>query len=881
MTTWGDYDTDLGAGSSALIAFVEKHPCGNMRVPKGELPSYPGCQVVQVGPMYENRGMSEPQNLEDSLFAEDLQIQPATPSEAEKQRWQELAEQIEAARAEYYDATPEALEAGLTTLSDAQFDQLYSELQELESRFPQLATKDSPTAQVGGSVTAAEGFTKVAHLQRMTSLEDVFSLAEVDDWFTRMAKSLGQKQPVITAEAKIDGLALSLVYEDGQLVRAVTRGDGNIGEDVTSNVLTITSIPRLLPAPHPQTVEVRGEVFCPLDDFAFFNQDREAMNRESLFTRVEMAKAGLKTRIGQQKIFVNPRNAAAGSLRRKESWLVARRPLDFLAHGVGQVTEAAGFEAPKTLSGWFEQLSQWHIQTSELTKVVSSLKDIHDYIDDLGKNRLSLRHGIDGVVLKINDRAAQESLGYTARVPRWACAYKYPPLEVHTRLHDIGVQVGRTGRVTPFAIMEPVLLDGSVVARATLHNPGEVARKGVKIGDLVVLRKAGDVIPEVLGPVLSARDGSERDFVMPTECPSCGHPIRPAKEGDADLRCLNAASCPAQLTERIAHLGARSALDIEGLGDQSALALTQPEANRELVAAALMGGHRVELETGQKLQLPESLQAEGQEAERREAAQALMPPAAQPVLHTEGALFALRAEDLKDVMIWQPILNEGQPTGDWRQLRYFYTQGTYRGPVDALEVVAEPQPTKSTVALLEQLEAAKESPLWRILVALSIRHVGPVAARDLAARFGSLEALQAASVEELSEVDGVGPQIAQSLNSWFEVDWHQQIIADWQAAGVNFSVGVQQDTETADLLAGLTLVVSGSVEGYTRDSAKEALAARGARVASSVSKKTSALVAGPGAGSKATKAQDLGVKIIPAERFGELLEKGAALLEEL
>ncbi|MBV7363578.1 NAD-dependent DNA ligase LigA [Actinomycetaceae bacterium TAE3-ERU4] len=806
--------------------------------------------------------------------------------------WNQLAEVIWAARIDYYNSSAEKLETEGTVLSDDEFNLLYSRLESLEQMFPQLSELDSPTKEVGGETT--EGFTKVAHLERMMSLEDVFKISEVDEWYQRMLSLSALEEVECTAEAKIDGLALSLVYEDGILTRAVTRGDGDMGDDVTANALTISCIPRRLKtSTPPRLVEVRGEVFIATQDFLNLNSDRLAMDREVDFTRAEINSAQLfvnphgelsqkqgtagstrfRSRLRNVRTFSNARNTATGSLRQKYWQRVARRPLSFIAHGVGQVELAQGSTLPVLLSDWFNLLEQWGVPISPYTQVLNSLDEIHAYIADIGNRRASLHHGIDGVVLKVNSRLLQEEMGFTARVPRWASAYKFPPVEVHTKLHDIRVQVGRTGRVTPYAVLEEVEVDGSRVARATLHNPGEVVRKGVKIGDTVVVRKAGDVIPEVVGPVLALRSGNERDFVMPTLCPSCGHPIRPAKDGDADIRCLNAATCPAQLTERIANLGSRKSLDIEGLGDRSALALTQPETDRELVEAALASGERVRLENNLILGLSSQQLESLSEVELMDAAKDLLPPVQSPVLTSEAGLFDLRVEDLREVMIWQ---REKRMEGfAWRQIRYFYTNTRYQQTKNLpARVLNEPVPTKDTELFFQQLAAAKKQPLWRFLVALSIRNVGPVLARVIAEHFRSLQAISEASVEDFVKIDGVGEEIAVSLVRWFEVDWHREIVNRWRASGVGFADADSSTPVLEQTLAGLTVVVSGSVEGYTRDSAKEALAARGAKVASSVSKRTSLLVAGPGAGSKATKAQELGVSVLPAEQFTYLLENG-------
>lgn len=771
-------------------------------------------------------------------------------SEEERQlvdRYHQLIQEVDDARAAYYDRDA-------PVLSDAEYDKLYRELEDFEAQYPQYRSADSPTTQVGGA--ASEAFAPVEHLQQMTSLDDVFSLEELAGWEARMANDTGRSDLDMLTEVKIDGLAVNLLYENGVLNRAATRGDGWVGEDVTANVRTISCIPHRLKGLVPARVEIRGEVYFPTKDF-------ESLNAE----RVRMGEAP----------FVNARNAAAGSLRQKDPKKTAERPLAMLAHGIGFVEAGdSGFTEPDTLSGWFECLKNWGMPVSPHTKLLRGREAIEKRIGELGAQRHSLEHEIDGVVVKINDRAIQASLGTTSRAPRWAAAYKFPPEEVNTRLLDIRVQVGRTGRVTPYGVMERILVAGSHVSRATLHNASEVARKGVLIGDLVVLRKAGDVIPEIVAPVVAARDGSEYPFVMPENCPSCGTKLAPQKEGDVDLRCPNQAGCPAQITERIAHLGARSALDIEGLGDEAALALTQPEANRDEVAAALAAGRTVFLENGTVLRMEKT--AELTHGELIGDAEALLPSVQKPVLSSESDVFSLDAERLRDVMVWKPVTKEGQETGDWMQVRYFWTKAWKQKGNSGVYTPLESTPSKNTEMMLEQIEAAKERPLARILVALSIRHVGPTAASALAMAFPSMDLLMEASVEQLAEVDGVGQVIAQSLLEWFEVDWHVEIVRAWQAAGVRMEDEAREDIEQT--LEGLTIVVSGAMPGYTREGAKEAIVARGGKASGSVSKKTSLVIAGPGAGSKAAKAEALGVPVVDESYFERVLKRGLAALDD-
>ncbi len=764
--------------------------------------------------------------------------------ETTRDRYNDLVTRIEEARAAYYDRDA-------PTISDADYDRMYREVEEIEERFPQLRGADSPTMSVGGSVDS--GFSEVRHLAQMMSLDDVFSLEELAGWEARMAEATGITDLEMTTEVKVDGLSINLLYENGRLVRAATRGDGYVGEDVTANARTIASIPQTLTGTAPARIEVRGEVYFPVADFAAFNE-----------ARVE---AGEKT-------FVNARNAAAGSLRQKDPAETAKRPLAMVAHGIGFVEAGDEFTEPTTQMGWYEQLREWGLPVSPYTRLLTGRKAIEERIAEIGADRHGLVHEIDGVVVKINDLSLQRSLGSTSRTPRWAAAYKFPPEEVHTRLLDIRVQVGRTGRVTPYGVMESVLVAGSNVARATLHNAQEVARKGVLIGDLVVLRKAGDVIPEIVAPVEDARNGSERPFVMPTQCPSCGTPLVQEKEGDVDLRCPNKGACPAQITERLAHVGARSALDVEGLGDESALAMTQPDNDRDEVAAALVAGHSVTLEDGTVLTLEGG--RELPHGEQITRAEELLPAPQAPVLRTEAALFDVRAEDLRDVMVWKPVKQKGEETGDWKQVRYFWTKAYKPRKLRGQTVFEpiEPSASKGTEKMLAELEKAKSQPLARVLVALSIRHVGPTAARALADTFRSMDALRAASVEELSAVEGVGEEIGRSLRDWFTVDWHLEVLEAWARAGVRMADEAPEPA--SDVLAGLTIVVSGAMPGYDREGAKEAITSRGGKAAGSVSKKTSLVVAGPGAGSKAAKAEALGVPVITEQQFADLLEGGLA-----
>lgn len=775
----------------------------------------------------------------------------STPSADARECWGELVETIEAARQAYYQEDS-------PTLSDAQYDALYRELQDLETRYPALQAQDSPTQSVGGY--ASEAFSKVEHELPMLSLDDVFSIEETHAFVERCKSTLGVDELPMTAEVKVDGLAVSILYVNGEFARAATRGNGHVGEDVSANVRTIKNVPMRLRGKNvPARVEVRGEVFFPTADFEAYNASR--------------AESGLKQ-------FVNARNAAAGSLRQKDPQETAKRPLAMVCHGIG-IYEGANVQ-PESQHEWYELIASWGLPISTYTRVVKSHKEIDEFIAEYGEKRNSLDYGIDGVVLKIDSRGAQAALGATSRAPRWAAAYKYPPQEVNTRLLDIRTQVGRTGRVTPYGVMEKVLVDGSYVSRATLHNASEVKRKGVLIGDLVVLRKAGDIIPEIVAPVEDARDGTEREFVMPENCPSCGAKLAPAKEGDADLRCPNTDHCPAQLTERIAYIGSRKALDIEGLGEEAALALTQPELDRDEVAAALVSGEPVLLGDDTVVSLDTAtIHARGH-ADEIEAAEALLPPLQEPALRTTAHLFDLDGDAVRDVFVWKrrafpkKIAEDTGIAEGWQQVRAFYTAGVRDKSGQGWK--SEPRPTKTLERITEELERAKDETLWRVVVALSIRHVGPQAAQALAGAFDSVREIQDATVEELSEVEGIGPEIASAVSDWFANDAHQEIIARWSAAGVRMEA-----EETEDLpqtLEGLTIVVSGTMPGYDRESAKAAVITRGAKATSSVSKKTDLVVAGPGAGSKVTKAETLGVRVVDAEVFQKLLDGGVEALDK-
>ena len=641
------------------------------------------------------------------------------------------------------------------SITDAQFDELLKELQKLEEKNPELREADSPTQHVGGGFSTQ--FEQRDHIEKMMSLDNVFDLDELATWFDRVEKEVAA--PQYLCEVKVDGLAINLTYENGVLTRGLTRGNGTTGEDVTLNVKTIKNLPHLLKGKKlPALIEIRGEVFFPIAAFNELNESLEEAGKQ---------------------LFANPRNGAAGSLRQKDPRVTASRPLSVVVHGVG-AREGVSFDSQ---SAAYEELKKLGLPTSDRFKVCGTRKEVEKFIQYYSDHRHDVEHEIDGVVIKVDALSQQQQLGFTSRAPKWAIAYKYPPEEVTTKLLDIKVSVGRTGRVTPFAFMEPVKVAGSTVTNATLHNAEEITRKGVLIGDIVVIRKAGDVIPEVLGPVIEKRTGKEKSFVMPTQCPECGSALRAMSEGDVDIRCPNTQSCPAQLRERIYYIGSRAALDIDVLGYEAATALL--DAN---------------------------------------------------IITDESDLFDLTAEKLM------------------RSDFFTKKDGAQAANVDKL---------------LSALEEAKTRPLWRTLVALSIRHVGPTAAQGLAASLGSIKAISQATASELADVDGVGQIIADSIVEWFSIDWHKAIIAKWEAAGVRM---VNEPTESLpQTLAGLTFVVTGGLESFTRDGISETITAHGGKASSSVSKKTDYVLVGSDPGSKLAKAQELGVQVIDEAKFKELL----------
>ncbi|MBW5422550.1 NAD-dependent DNA ligase LigA [Streptomyces sp. BG9H] len=719
-----------------------------------------------------------------------VEQQGSVPAEARDHHAQ-LAEQIEEHRFRYYVKDQ-------PVVSDAEFDKLLRSLEALEEEYPELRTPDSPTQKVAGSYETE--FTAVKHRERMLSLDNAFEDAKLAAWADRVAKDVGSSGYHFLCELKVDGLAVNLTYEDGRLTRAATRGDGRTGEDITPNVRTIADIPQRLKGDRvPALVEIRGEVFFPMEKFEELN--------------ARLVEAG-------EKPFANPRNAAAGSLRQKDPRITAGRPLHMVVHGIGA---REGFDID-CLSHAYDLLHEWGLPTAKHNKVVEDLEGVRDFIAYFGENRHSVEHEIDGVVVKLDEIPLQGRLGSTSRAPRWAIAWKYAPEEANTKLVNIRVGVGRTGRVTPYAQVEPVTVAGSEVEFATLHNQDVVKKKGVLIGDTVVIRKAGDVIPEILGPVADLRDGTEREFVMPAECPECGTPLRPMKEADIDLRCPNAQTCPAQLRERLFYLASRKSLDIENFGYVAAAALTRP-----------------------------------------------LEPAEPPILD-EGDIFDLKVEELLPIKSYVLDQDSGLPkrdpkTGEEKVVTFFANQ--------------KGEAKKNTLAMLENIAAAKERPLASVLTGLSIRHVGPVAAEALAREFRSIDRIEQATEEELAAVEGVGPTIAASLKQWFTEEWHREILRKWRAAGVRMEEEASGEDEGPRPLEGLTVVVTGTLEHYTRDGAKEALQSRGAKVTGSVSKKTSFVVVGDNPGSKYDKAMQVKVPVLNEEGFVVLLEQGPDAAREV
>jgi DNA ligase (NAD+) len=762
------------------------------------------------------------------------------------------------ARAEADDLTTRILDAkdayygrDTSVVDDATYDGWMHRLEELERLHPELQGQDSPTQMVGAAEST--GLDTIEHAERMLSLDNVFSIEELREWAAKTRAAAGRDVAWLT-ELKIDGLAINLRYENGLLTSAATRGDGRVGEIVTENALRLADIPeRLSGEGHPALVEVRGEVFIPVAAFERLNAAQASFRERAYLDTLAKweARKGAKRPFDEERArtaaarrfpsFANPRNAASGGLRQQidkkdglelEAGILRIESLALYVHGIG------AWQNPPVAaqSDVYELLASWGLPTSPHSKVCREIDEVSDFVSYFGEHRHDIEHELDGIVVKVDELALHDELGTTSRAPRWAIAYKYPPEEVQTVLRDIVVSVGRTGRATPFAVMDPAHVAGSVVRQATLHNKDVVKAKGVLIGDTVVLRKAGDVIPEVLGPVVEKRDGTEREFVMPVECPECGTPLRAMKEGDIDLRCPNARSCPAQVRGRVEHIGSRGALDIEALGEVTAAALTQPSTP------------------------------------------------SQPPLDTEAGLFTLTLEQIVPIEVVVRDAETGLPKEDEdgivKKRSPFRRNAT---PAEKKQGVDGPQPSSQATKLLAELEKAKTKELWRLLVALNIRHVGPVAARALAQWFGSLDAIRSASREELAAVEGVGGIIADSLLAWFDVDWHVDIVEQWGAAGVQWATpghpGPGAATAEGGVLDGLTVVATGSLDGYSREGAQEAIIKAGGKAASSVSKKTDFVAAGPGAGSKLAKAEDLGIRILDAAQFHILVTEGPDALD--
>jgi DNA ligase (NAD+) len=664
-----------------------------------------------------------------------------------RQRVDALRTEIEQHRYRYYVLSD-------PSVSDAEFDALLRELQELETRHPELDHPDSPTHRVGAPPSGA--FAEVAHRQRMLSLDNAFDRESLQAWFDRVVRGLDGTTPRFTCELKVDGVAISLVYEGGRLVRAVTRGDGRIGEDVTPNVRTIAGVPSLLATDDPPALlEARGEVYYPVADFDAMNAARE--------------EAG-------EARFANPRNAASGALRQKDPRITATRPLRLICHGVGALD---GVEA-SSHSGFLALIADLGLPVAEQTRTVEDLDGIWAFVEEWGAHRHDATYEIDGVVVKVDDLGQQRRLGSTSSAPRWAIAYKYPPEERETRLNAIEVNVGRTGRVTPFAVLEPVLIAGSTISMATLHNEDQLRLKDVRPGDTVIARKAGDVIPEVVGPVLAKRPPAVEEagpWMFPTVCPFCGSDFE-RLEGEAQTFCPNT-DCPARIYGSVEHYASRGALDIEGLGEKTT---------------------RLLIDTG--------------------------------LVATVADLYRLTEEQVLGLEGFGQV---------------------------------------STENLLKAIEASKTQPVERLLVGLNIRHVGPTVARLLARHFGSLEAIRAASAEEIAAVEGVGPVIAESLRTWLDTPRNAELLDDLVDRGVRTDT---DDTRVDASLEGWTVVLTGGLEGFTRDEAKQAIVDRGGKVTGSVSKKTSLVVVGSDAGSKAAKAEELGVPMVDEAAFVRLLETG-------
>ena len=801
--------------------------------------------------------------------AEQVAAAGKDPTPAAAARHAELADELRGHQYRYY-----VLDS--PTITDADFDKLLRELEGLEEEFPALRTPDSPSQNVGGTFSTL--FTPVEHAERMLSLDNVFDDDELAAWADRTVRDAGGPVEFI-CELKVDGLAINLTYEHGRLVRGATRGDGRTGEDVTSNVRTIREIPeRLADDDPPELLEVRGEIYFPVAAFADLNA-----------SLVEQGKAP----------FANPRNAAAGSLRQKDPRVTASRGLRMVVHGIGA---RKGF-TPTSQSHAYEALQAWGLPTSSRWKLVDDMAGVREFIAYYGEHRHDVEHEIDGVVVKVDSVSIQGRLGSTSRAPRWAIAYKYPPEEVNTKLLDIAVNVGRTGRVTPYALLEPVKVAGSTVAQATLHNAREVERKGVWIGDTVVLRKAGDVIPEILGPVIDLRPDDAYQFVMPTHCPSCGTKLAPAKESDIDIRCPNTRSCPAQLRERVFHLAGRGGFDIEVLGYKAAQALLDSGVITD-------EGDLFSLTADQLAQSPFFVNQDGslgtnatkllenlQGAKDRPLWRVLValsirhvgPTAAQALAREFGSMEAIEAIVAQTAKaLAAAAASDEDSAGASGAVDSDPAAGNGSASERSAAHAAQPSVAAAGVHAGELSEAAVDEDADESSVAAAGVHA--VAVSEPAADALSDEVSEAAgekSADEagvagkakvkaepdvLSSVEGVGPIIAESLREWFTVDWHREIVRKWRAAGVRMA---DERVETGPRpLEGLSLVVTGTLAGYSRDQATAAVTDQGGKVSGSVSKKTAFVVVGDNPGSKYDKALSLKVPVLDETAFAVLLADG-------
>lgn len=640
-------------------------------------------------------------------------------------------------------------------IDDNEYDGLYRELVALEQEHPEFIDNHSLTRRVGGPID--EGFASVTHRERMFSLDNAMSMDELDAWNKRLVSELGRNPSAYSCELKIDGLAISIVYENGQLVRGATRGDGAVGEDVTANVRTIKSVPLVLRGDVPDVLEVRGEIYMPVSEFKALNKRQE--------------EAGAPP-------YINPRNTAAGSVRQKDPSATASRNLSVWIYQLGHVEGGPSLEGHTQAMEWLSDLG---LRINPANERVGTIAAVKEFIGSATKHRHDRDYETDGIVIKVDSFADQSEVGFTARSPRWAIAYKLPPEEKNTLLRSIEINVGRTGAVTPYAVMEPVFVGGVTVTNATLHNEGELHRKDVRPGDTVVVRRAGDVIPEVVGPVLALRPKGLRKWNMPKNCPFCGNPIE-LPEGQAKAKCTGGFECPSRLREYLFHFGSRGAMDIEGLGYKT-------------VDALLTAGR----------------------------------------ITDPSDVYTLTTDDLL----------------------------TLEGFADI-----------SANKLVDAIHRSKQQPLDKLVFGLGIDHVGGTVSRLLAERFRSIEALRSASADEVAEIEGIGPEIAGSVSAWFDDEANSSLIDRLAGAGVLMELPERKGPSLEQTLTGLTFVITGTIEGFTRDSAKLAVVERGGKVTGSVSKSTDALIAGEKAGSKLAKAEGLGVRVLDPNAFAQLLEAG-------